>query len=87
MSSAKMTRWFVSVSKDTDTIVRTHLSRRGLNRGDLSKFVAEAVVWRVFDQTVDDVRKKLVDIPTEKMEAVIDEAVASVRRRRARKAG
>jgi predicted nucleotidyltransferase len=40
-------RWTVKVSKDTDTTLRMHLAQRGLKKGDLSKFIEEAVRWRV----------------------------------------
>ena len=46
------TRWTVSVSKDTDIAVRSFLAQRGLKKGDLSKFIEEAVRWRVLDQTI-----------------------------------
>ena len=44
------TRWTVSVSKETDIAVRSFLAQRGLKKGDLSKFIEEAVKWRVFDR-------------------------------------
>jgi hypothetical protein len=40
------------VSKDTDITVRSFLARRGMKKGDLSKFIEEAVKWRVHDQTL-----------------------------------
>ncbi|RYE51688.1 MAG: hypothetical protein EOP21_00740, partial [Hyphomicrobiales bacterium] len=46
-----MTRWTVSVSKQTDIAVRTLLAQRGLKKGDLSKFIEDAVKWRVLEQT------------------------------------
>jgi hypothetical protein len=45
-------RWTVRVSKDTDVAVRSFLARRGMRKGDLAKFVEEAVRWRVLDQTL-----------------------------------
>ena len=41
------TRWTVSVSRDTDITVRSFLAQRGMKKGDLSKFIEEAVKWRV----------------------------------------
>jgi hypothetical protein len=73
------TRWTVSVSKDTDIAVRSFLAQRGMKKGDLSKFIEEAVKWRVLDQTMAEARGKFADMPPDELEAVIDEAVAAVR--------
>jgi len=80
MSDATTTRWTVSVSRDTDIAVRSFLAQRGMKKGDLSKFIEEAVRWRVFDQTLTDVRSKFSDVPTEELESLIDDAVAAVRK-------
>ena len=45
------TRWTASVSKETDISVCSFLAQRGMKKGDLSKFIEEAVKWRVLDQT------------------------------------
>jgi Ribbon-helix-helix domain len=74
------TRWTVSVSKETDISVRSFLARRGMKKGDLSKFIEEAVKWRVLDQTVAEARSKFVDMPPAELESLIDEAVAAVRK-------
>lgn len=73
------TRWTVSVSKETDIAVRSFLAQRGLKKGDLSKFIEEAVRWRVFDQTITEVRSKFADLPAAELESLIDEAVSSIR--------
>ncbi len=52
-----------------------------MKKGDLSKFIEEAVKWRVLDQTVTEARGKFADMPPNELEAVIDEAVAATRRR------
>lgn len=81
------TRWTVSVSKETDIAVRSFLAQRGMKKGDLSKFIEEAVKWRVFDRTVAEARAKFADMPPADLEATIDEAVAAVRKARVPKAG
>ena len=81
------TRWTVSVSKDTDVAVRSFLAQRGLKKGDLSKFIEEAVRWRVLDQTVAEARDKFADLPPDEVEAVIDEAIAAARKTGAARAG
>jgi hypothetical protein len=85
--SDEMTRWTVSVSKDTDIAVRTFLAQRGMKKGDLSKFIEEAVKWRVLDQTIAEARSKFADLPPKELEALLDEAVATARKKRTSKAG
>lgn len=72
-------RWTVVVSKDTDLALRSFLARHGREKGDLSKFVEEAVKWRVFDQTLAETRDKFADLAPDELQAMIDEATASVR--------
>jgi Ribbon-helix-helix domain len=74
------TRWTVSVSKDTDIAVRSHLAQRGMKKGDLSKFIEEAVKWRVLDQTIAEARSKFADVPPDELERIIDQAVTAARR-------
>jgi hypothetical protein len=81
------TRWTVSVSKDTDIAVRSLLARRGMKKGDLSKFIEEAVKWRVLDQTIVEVRSKFADMPTAELESLIDEAITAVRKAKLCEAG
>jgi hypothetical protein len=80
MPTDTTTRWTVSVSKDTDIVVRSFLAQRGLKKGDLSKFIEEAVRWRVLDRTMAEARSKFADMTPEALETVIDEAVAAARK-------
>jgi len=61
------------VSKSTDRSLRSHLAQKGLKKGDLSKFIEEAVRWRVFHQTVEDVKARNANVSPEEIEAVIDD--------------
>ena len=70
------------VSKDTDIALRSFLAQRGLKKGDLSRFVEEAVKWRVFNETLTEVREKFADLPPDELQTMIDEACASVRTER-----
>ena len=79
MTTDNMTRWTVMVSKGTDITLRSFLAQRGMKKGDLSKFIEEAVRWRVFDQTLAETREKFADLPPEDLQAMIDEATASAR--------
>ena len=73
------TRWTVSVSKETDITVRSFLAQRGMKKGDLSKFIEEAVKWRVLDQTMTEARSKFADLPPDELDAMLAEAVAAAR--------
>ena len=75
-------RWNIKVSKDTDLRLRTFLGARGAKKGDLSKFIEEAVRWRVFHRTAQDIRERNADTDPEELEREINEAVREVRARR-----
>jgi hypothetical protein len=75
-------RWTVKVSKSTDRSLRSHLAQKGLKKGDLSKFIEEAVRWRVFHQTVEDTKARNANLPQEEIDAAIDEALTAVRAER-----
>jgi hypothetical protein len=74
------TRWTIVVDKQTDINVRTRLAERGMKKGDLSKFVKEAVNRDLFMQTVAEVREGFKDMSPEEIEALVDEAVAWARK-------
>jgi hypothetical protein len=75
-----MVRWTITVSKETDLALRSFLGSQGMKKGDISKFVETAVKWRMFDKTLAEVRSKFADIPPDELRAIIDEAVAGVRK-------
>jgi predicted nucleotidyltransferase len=75
-------RWTVKVSKETDISLRTHLAQKGTKKGDLSKFIEDAVRWRVLQQTVTDTKARNRSVPPEETEEAIDEALQSVRAER-----
>ena len=72
-------RWTVSVSKETDIAVRSFLAQRGMKKGDLSKFIEEAVRWRVFERTLAETRSQFADLPEDELEALLNEAVEMIR--------
>ncbi len=72
-------RWTIKVSKETDLSLRTFLGAQGMKKGDLSRFVEEAVRWRVLDQTVQGIKERNRDLSPEELEAAIDAAVREVR--------
>ena len=80
MTNTNFTRWTVMVSKETDVAVRSLLAQRGLKKGDLSKFIEDAVKWRVFDQNLAEARAGFADLTLEAGEALIAEACAAARK-------
>ena len=75
-------RWNIKVSKETDLTLRTFLGARGMKKGDLSKFIEEAVRWRVFHRTVQDIKSRNADTDPGEIQRIVDEAVAAVRAER-----
>ena len=51
-------RWSIVVPEDTDRALRSYLARTGGRKGDLSRFVDNAVLTRLFDLTVEDVKER-----------------------------
>ena len=85
---AEAVRWSVKVSKDTDLTLRTFLGAQGMKKGDLSKFIEEAVRRRVLQCTIQDIRARNADADPDRIQRIVDEAVREVRaeRRAKRKA-
>jgi hypothetical protein len=80
--STSATRWNLVVSSETDQALRQYLAGSGGGRkGDLSRFVEEAVQARIWDLTVDQIHAKNADRSQEEIESIIDEALAWARRR------
>jgi hypothetical protein len=81
-------RWNIKVSRETDLSLRTFLGAQGMKKGDLSKFIEEAVRWRVFHRTVQDIKARNAEANPEELQRIIDEAVREVRaKRRTKKKG
>ncbi len=78
-------RWNIKVSKETDLALRTFLGARGARKGDLSKFIEEAVRWRVFHRTVQSIRERNAGTDPDELQRLIDEAVSEVRAERSGK--
>jgi hypothetical protein len=72
-------RWNIKVSKKTDLALRTFLGSQGAKKGDLSKFIEEAVRWRVFHRTVQDIKARNADTDPDELQGIIDDAVREVR--------
>jgi hypothetical protein len=75
----KGVRWNIKVSREIDLTLRTYLGAQGMKKGDLSKFIEEAVRWRIFNRTVRDIKSRNADAEPDELQAIIDRAVREVR--------
>ena len=73
-------RWTVKVSPQTDRSLRSYLGQHGMRKGDLSKFIERAVQKEILAQTAADVKQRNSDLTADQLQALVDEAVAAVRR-------
>ncbi|SPF49048.1 conserved hypothetical protein [Candidatus Sulfopaludibacter sp. SbA4] len=78
-------RWNIKVSKETDLALRTFLGAQGAKKGDLSKFIEEAVRWRVFHRSVQNIKERNADTDPDELQRIIDGAVTEVRAERSAK--
>lgn len=79
MLTDQTTRLTVTVSRETDLALRAYLGAQGMRKGDLSKFIEDAVRWRMFDQAVQGVEARNADVSSGDLQAAIDEACAAAR--------
>lgn len=70
-----MTRWHLSIPEQTDRAVRTFLARTGGKKGDLSRFVDEAVRLHVLDLTVRQIKDRNAQQDQQATLDLIDEEV------------
>jgi Ribbon-helix-helix domain len=75
-------RWNIKVSKDTDLTLRTYLGALGMKKGDLSKFIEEAVRWRIFNRTVQQIKARNAGADPDELQALVDAALREVRAQR-----
>ena len=75
-------RWSIKVSKDTDLTLRTFLGSQGMKKGDLSKFIEEAVRRRVLQCTIQDIWERNADSDPDEVQRIVDQAVGEVRAER-----
>lgn len=74
-------RWNLAVSPQLDRDVRTHLAAKGGRKGDLSKFIEQAVGKYLFEKTVDDIKADVAASGMSEQEIMdmVDEAVTWAR--------
>ena len=79
METDTLVRWTVKVSRDTDVSLRSFLAQRGTKKGDLSRFIEQAVQKEVFAQTVADVQARNAKKSDKEIGAAISDALRHVR--------
>jgi hypothetical protein len=85
LSQPGTTRLTITWSKEADHALRTFLGAQGMKKGDLSKFIEEAVRWRIFHQTVRKSRAAFADVSPNELQKMIEDAVEEVRAQHYRK--
>jgi hypothetical protein len=75
-------RWTLTVSPETDIALRTFLAQSGLRKGDLSKFVEEAVQWKLMTLNIAQARARNAHVPVDEIESAVDQALDEVRAQR-----
>jgi len=69
-------RWNLAVSSDTDQSVRMFLASQGGGRkGDLSRFIEEAVRTYIFECAVEDAKAANANVSEADLTAIVNEAV------------
>lgn len=82
MAASTATRWNLVVSTETDQSLRQYLAESGGgHKGDLSKFVEEAVRTQLWHLTVEKIKAQNQSCDPKEIETLANEAVAWVRRR------
>ncbi|MGO1079640.1 ribbon-helix-helix domain-containing protein [Inquilinus sp. CA228] len=75
------TRWNLVVSQSTDIALRQFLASQGGGRkGDLSRFVEEAVRAHILELTAAQTKAANADVDQDTLDAAIDQALAATRR-------
>jgi hypothetical protein len=75
-------RWNIKVSKETDLTLRTYLGALGMKKGDLSKFIEEAVRWRIFNRALQEIKARNANADPDELQAIIDSSLREVRAQR-----
>ena len=74
-----MTRWNLSIPEETDRAVRMYLARTGGKKGDLSRFVEDAVRRRVLDLTVGKIKDRNAGRDQQEILDAIDRELSAAR--------
>lgn len=69
-------RWSIVIPEETDRALRSFLGKRGTKKGDISRFVEEAVQTRLFELTVESVKERNRPYDQDEILEAINEALA-----------
>lgn len=75
----ELARWSLKISRETDVALRTLLATRGGRKGDLSRFVEEAVNREVLRETIRDIQARNADADPAEIERLVDEELSDMR--------
>ena len=79
--SASSIRWNLIVSRSTDDALRQFLASQGRARkGELSRFVEQAVQTRIVELEAEQAKRQNTDVSPETIEDAINEALEWARR-------
>lgn len=71
------TRWNVAVSTETDQALRMFLaSQGGGHKGDLSRFIEEAVRARILELSAEEAKAATARVSEAELAAMVDEALS-----------
>ncbi|MEA3292058.1 MAG: ribbon-helix-helix domain-containing protein [Pseudomonadota bacterium] len=70
-------RWSIVVPEETDRTLRSYLAQRGTKKGDISRFVDEAVQAHLFELTVESVKERNRQYSQADILEAIEEAIGS----------
>jgi hypothetical protein len=79
VSEPETARLTITWSKQADHALRSFLGAQGMKKGDISKFIEEAVRWRIFHQTVGEARKAFAEVSPNELQKMIDDAGEDLR--------
>jgi hypothetical protein len=65
-------------------MLRSYLGSHGMKKGDLSKFIEDAVRWRIFNRTIQDIKANNAGADPDQLQSIVDQALAEVRDQRTR---
>lgn len=74
-----MTRWHLSIPDKTDRALRTFLARTGGRKGDLSRFVDDAVRRRLLDLALSDIKTRNAGYDQQQILDLVNEEVDAAR--------
>lgn len=70
-----MPKWNLSIPDETDRLVRSHLARNGMKKGDLSALVNEAVRSAVIRKMAAQIREEFPEADDAELESALQSAV------------